>query len=349
MNAVAQPLCPAGGRPATALRGPSGVRRFAFVLLPGFDALTLSAANAPLRTWNRVAGGTCCAWDYYTAGPDPVSSTDGWTLPARPVDAAIWQADHVLVVGGPAPQKTAPALPALIRTLWRRGKIVTGLQGGVFVLAQSGILQSRKVAVHSEQIPVFSTLWPELDPRAELYCIDGRLQTCAGGAAAADLMIQSIRDLGQDLRPDVVKACSLAGHRPEGVLQSVQPTAHLPRKNPVLVQAVAWLHDHYLSQGCIAGVTRATGVSARHLQRLFRDHLRTTPSAYVAELRVRRAVSLLGHTNLSIAEVAASCGYDTTSRFTKTFRSRMGAAPSKYIGMMAAESPAGMSRKGSTP
>lgn len=312
--------------------GPALAARMVFVLLPGFDALTLSSAVASLRTANRLSNREVFRWDFCATDRETVTSSDGWSVETRALDDAVWQADIVIVCGGARPEAAASvALPDLIRKLWRRGKVVAGLYGGVFTLASSGILAGHNFAVHGEQCAVFSDSWPNLTPHLHLYHVNGRIMTCAGGVAAADLMLQLVRGhLGPELCHAAMQACMIPGFRPEGMPQSASAAIRLNSRNPGLLRAVRWIEDNFLQEDCLGELSGASGVSPRQLQRLFRNHLGHSPRGYVTELRMKQALSLLSHTDLSAAEVAIACGYEQTGNFTKAFRNRFGVAPTRF-------------------
>lgn len=64
--------------------------------------------------------------------------------------------------------------------------------------------------------------------------------------------------------------------------------------------------------------------------RRFRDATGRTPARYVQERRLERASALLVSTNLSIDNVAESCGFANRYYFTRVFTRRMGLPPGRY-------------------
>ena len=70
-------------------------------------------------------------------------------------------------------------------------------------------------------------------------------------------------------------------------------------------------------------------LSRFHLLRLFRDAVGLPPHAYLTQVRVRRAQSLLCE-GLPVAEVAARTGFFDQSHLTRHFRSIVGMPPGRY-------------------
>ncbi|MES2039745.1 MAG: AraC family transcriptional regulator [Pseudomonadota bacterium] len=56
----------------------------------------------------------------------------------------------------------------------------------------------------------------------------------------------------------------------------------------------------------------------------------TTPHAYITERRLQRARLLIKNSNLSIADIAADCGFSHQSHLGSAFKSRLGLSPQQY-------------------
>lgn len=68
-------------------------------------------------------------------------------------------------------------------------------------------------------------------------------------------------------------------------------------------------------------------LSESHLQHLFKECTGLGLGRLLAEKRMQRAAELLGHTNLSIKEIAWTVGYEHTSSFTRAFERHFQEAP----------------------
>ncbi|WP_212632061.1 helix-turn-helix domain-containing protein [Pseudomonas sp. KB-10] len=78
-------------------------------------------------------------------------------------------------------------------------------------------------------------------------------------------------------------------------------------------------------------VAAATGVSSRHLARLFAQEGRT-PSRYLLDKRLERARQLLASPQgmrLGIAEIAYRTGFSSQAHFARVFKGRFGLTPSE--------------------
>ncbi len=96
----------------------------------------------------------------------------------------------------------------------------------------------------------------------------------------------------------------------------------------------AWLDELLLEmqkkENFAGGLSRMgdlAGRSAGHLNRVFKQYLQTTPTAYINRLRLGYARNLLLTTKLEILEIAYESGFDNLSHFYHLFKKQYGASP----------------------
>lgn len=69
------------------------------------------------------------------------------------------------------------------------------------------------------------------------------------------------------------------------------------------------------------------GVSQYHFARAFKNTVGIPPYRYQVMLRIERAKVLLKSTRLPIVDIAMTVGYESTSSFTRAFKTEVGVAP----------------------
>ncbi|MFV0462098.1 MAG: helix-turn-helix transcriptional regulator [Nostocoides sp.] len=74
----------------------------------------------------------------------------------------------------------------------------------------------------------------------------------------------------------------------------------------------------------------AAGVDKYRFTRAFVATMGCTPHGYVINRRLERARILLASAHLTLAEVAAQCGFADQSHFTRVFRRHVGTTPGRY-------------------
>ena len=70
------------------------------------------------------------------------------------------------------------------------------------------------------------------------------------------------------------------------------------------------------------------GVGARHLSRLFVQHVGATPSQFARTERIQRAKRLLDKTDMTMTEIAMQAGFGSVRRFNSTFTELYKRSPS---------------------
>jgi AraC-like DNA-binding protein len=107
-----------------------------------------------------------------------------------------------------------------------------------------------------------------------------------------------------------------------------RPTVTPSRTNVVRV-ARDYIHAHFAERVCLSSLAGVCGVSPFHLIRVFRKAVGVPPHAYLKQLRVARAMTMLGE-GTAPAHVAYACGFSDQSHLTRAFKSTYGFPPGVY-------------------
>ncbi|MDX2081701.1 MAG: helix-turn-helix domain-containing protein [Terrimicrobiaceae bacterium] len=94
-----------------------------------------------------------------------------------------------------------------------------------------------------------------------------------------------------------------------------------------LMRVLALMDNRFAEPLDLKRLAGAGAVSVPHLIKLFRKHLRTTPSRYLWDLRLRRGHDFLIRTGLGIGEIADRSGFQNPYHFSRLVRERYGAPP----------------------
>ncbi|MCB2146311.1 MAG: helix-turn-helix domain-containing protein [Deltaproteobacteria bacterium] len=91
---------------------------------------------------------------------------------------------------------------------------------------------------------------------------------------------------------------------------------------------------HLIRQGALDGgsvddLAARLGVGARHLRRLFRQHIGATPKALADHQRLLFAKRLVVETDMPITQAALAAGYGSLRRFNAAFRKHVDRTPSQ--------------------
>ena len=95
-------------------------------------------------------------------------------------------------------------------------------------------------------------------------------------------------------------------------------------------QALSHLEQHFHEVMELSSLARVANMSQRNFIRNFQAALGMSPIAYLLQLRINRAASLLRLTDQSVTEIAFRVGFADSNYFARQFRKHLGTTPSAY-------------------
>lgn len=90
------------------------------------------------------------------------------------------------------------------------------------------------------------------------------------------------------------------------------------------------LQDSYLQAPGLTALAAIAGVHPVHLSREFHKHYRMTIGEFIRKRRIEHASQLLAHSELSMLEIASTCGFSDQSHFCALFKKHWGTTPAKF-------------------
>ena len=301
---------------------------FYFLLMPGFSAIGFISAIEPLRVANRFRG-ELYRWHVLSADGGAVLASNGMSVNADAALEPLKKGTTLWVVAGFEPLKFAsPVLERWLHRLDNDGVILGGIDTGSVVLADAELLDGHRVTLHWEAIEAFKESYPQLSVTQELFEIDRRRITCAGGTASIDLMLDLIGQAhGSELAIQVSEQFVLGRIRPRKDHQRMEIANRYGIRNKKLVHVIGEMEAHSEPPLTTLALAESINVTRRQLERLFRLHLNDTPSGFYLRLRLEKARQLLRQTDMSVLEVSIACGFESPSYFTRSYRARFARCP----------------------
>jgi AraC family transcriptional regulator, regulatory protein of adaptative response / DNA-3-methyladenine glycosylase II len=95
----------------------------------------------------------------------------------------------------------------------------------------------------------------------------------------------------------------------------------------VVRRALRLIHDGALDEASVDDLALRVGVGARHLNRLFLQHVGASPVAVAQTRRLHFAKRLLDETDLAITQIALASGFGSVRRFNDAFLTIYGRSP----------------------
>ncbi|MEB0077365.1 GlxA family transcriptional regulator [Pseudomonas sp. CCI3.2] len=299
-----------------------------FLLMPGFSIMGFVSAVEPLRVANRF-GGELYRWHVLSIDGGAVIASNGMSVNADAALEPLKKGATLWVVAGFEPlQCCTPALEHWLRRLDHDGVSLGAIDTGSFVLAQAGLLDGHRLTLHWEALDAFKESYPQLVVTQELFEIDRRRITSAGGTASIDMMLDLIGQAhGPELAIKVSEQFVLGRIRPRKDHQRMQIATRFGINNKKLVQVVGEMETHTEPPLSTLQLAEGIQVTRRQLERLFRLHLNDTPSNFYLGLRLEKARQLLRQTNMSVLEISIACGFESPSYFTRSYKGRFVRCP----------------------
>ena len=93
---------------------------------------------------------------------------------------------------------------------------------------------------------------------------------------------------------------------------------------------VDYIHKHYEQNISIEDIAAAGGVCRSKCCKLFNKVIGQTPNVYLTHYRIAKSCKMLNETDMSISEIADSCGFQSASYFIVVFKKELGISPQKY-------------------
>lgn len=101
--------------------------------------------------------------------------------------------------------------------------------------------------------------------------------------------------------------------------------------NAEIHKAIIYIKNNLQNTLTLDEIAAQAQISKYHFSRLFKETTGFTVFTYINNLRCEHAKTLLTHNTTNIQKVAAACGFNNISYFTKTFKTYTSLTPSQFI------------------
>jgi len=305
------------------------MQRFGFLLIPGFSMLSLAAAVEPLRMANAQAEEELYQWDFLSWDNTSVNASNNMvTAPTIDVDQ-VKILDVLLVVAGiNVATYGDDVFFAWLRQASRQVDLLGSTSTGALLLAKAKLLRHKTCTIHWEYVDSFREQFPDVWMSGELYEFDGNLFTCSGGSAGLDMMLQIIADQhGYELALLVAEQYMHPHIRPPHQDQRMRLQSRLNINNPRLIKALDIMRQNLEAPLTCQELADASNMSARQMERLFKQYLHQSPGQYYLHLRLEKTQQLIRQSSLSVLQVATACGFSSTSYLARCYQKKYACSP----------------------
>ncbi len=94
--------------------------------------------------------------------------------------------------------------------------------------------------------------------------------------------------------------------------------------------AAEFMQKNYREKIGIGDIANEVHLSSSYLSHIFSKTIGCTMTDYLTRIRLNQAKIMLGNLSLNVGQVAAACGFDDVSYFSRVFKKAEGISPSEY-------------------
>ena len=274
-----------------------------------------------------------CDWSLLSDSDEPIVASCGFQmLPNEHVDN-VENFDYLLVHGGIL--HTKHRIPDYIyRTVNRAIDLkmpIVGQCTGQFVLAEMGLLDGKKCAVHFSQQPSVKELFPKIILDTESHVVeDGGIITCPGGLGSISLATRLVSEHCGNARAAKAMHYFMADRPEQNFREYMDVRSQLGGycQDKRVLNAIAIMRHQMYERNDISEIAEQVGSSKRSLTRLFNLYFDVAPMEYWRNIRLAAAHWKIVNSGRSITEIAYECGFTDSSHLIRWFKKKYGTTPS---------------------
>lgn len=291
--------------------------------------LPFSSLVESLRMANQLSGRELYRWSLVSRDGEPVTCSNGISIAVSHGTQTRERYDAAFVCSGLNVHLLHDeAGIQWLRQLDKQGAVLGAVCTGTYLLARADLLDDHRCTIHWENLAAAREEFPQLVISPELFEIDHKRYTCAGGTAPLDMMLSEIRNVyGSDLATRISEQFMCERIRDQNDRQRVPLTQRIGASQPKLAEAVSLMEANIEEPMTLDELSHHVGLSRRQLERLFQRYLHCVPTRYYLELRLERARQLLLQSSMPIVDIALACGFISAPHFSKCYRDTFSLPP----------------------
>lgn len=227
-----------------------------------------------------------------------------------------------------------PALVDWLQRMHAQGAVLCSACSGVFLLAETGLLDRCDTTVHYDYAAIFAAAFPGIHLEAEqVLVVSGQdAEFVMSGAATTwhDLTLYLIaRFVGTGAAQSVARFFAIQWH-----VDSLTPymvfDPPMDHGDGVIGDIQVWLKENSAIGNPVQQMVAQSGLPERSFKRRFSKATGQSPINYVQRLRIERAKRLLEREHMSIDEISWRVGYEDASAFRRLFKKLAGVTAGAY-------------------
>jgi transcriptional regulator GlxA family with amidase domain len=264
----------------------------------------------------------------------PFVSSAGTVIKAHHTMRSAPVLDTIIVPGGTGLRNTE-ATRRLVGWLSDRAKTtrrIAAISAGIYPVASAGLLNGREATTHWRLAHDVARMFPAIAMRNAVSFIKAdRFYTCGGGVAGVEMSLALIEeDFGAKTALAIARELSIDLRRP-GAAPEIAPPQHQPGATERIAELPTWITSRLHRDLTVEVLAERAGLSPRQFYRLFKETFKSTPAAFVEQLRINEAHRRLVAQRGNVESVATSVGFKSPAVFRRAFGRQLGFPPSRVL------------------
>jgi len=214
---------------------------------------------------------------------------------------------------------------------YKSGTEIASICLGAFLLAKTGLLNSKDATTHWMGAPLFKKMFPEVNLVDDKFITDNRSIYSSGGAYSFTTLIIYLIEkyFGHDMAVLTSKVFLIHLHDSN---QTGYKILNLQKNHndETIVEIQKYIENNLDKPLLLEDLAQKANLSLRTFIRRFKNATGDTPNVYIRKVRVEKAKKLLENTDTRVEELCFETGYSDFASFRKTFKKIAGQTPSEY-------------------
>ena len=114
------------------------------------------------------------------------------------------------------------------------------------------------------------------------------------------------------------------------LLRNVVPVSDDNKGKDFIAEIIKYVNENYASDIVLAHICQKMGYNAQYVSRSFKEQMGINFTSYLHNVRMQKACTLLLSTDMSVAQISYSVGYENTAYFHRTFKKIIGDTPHNF-------------------
>lgn len=218
-----------------------------------------------------------------------------------------------------------------LRVQYRKGAEIAAYCIGVFLLADTGLLDGKTCSTHWGEAHLLHSMFPNLHVQSEKIITESDgLYTSGGAYAFTNLAVYLVEKYGgRELAIMTAKAFMVDVDKSDQSLFSVF-IGQKHHNDQLVLEVQEMIESSYPQSMSVEQIAMDKATSRRSLERRFRAATGNSVIEYLQRVRVESAKKLLERENSQVTETMHSVGYNDSKAFRGVFKKYVGVSPADY-------------------